>query len=128
MKNSKLQFIKYDVEQLYFENNSNFVNKSKNIDVNPKIGHKFDKINDNQFSVSLQVLINCGNKCPFTSHVEIKGTFIMENWESKENIGVAKENTLAILFPLLRSCLSSLIVQGGYPSFLLPIVDVKETE
>jgi len=128
MEKSKMQLVDYVVNELKIEKNFEFNSSNESIMMNPEIGNKIEKIDKDTVAVSLRVIIHKSKKKPFSTCVEIMGIFKLENWENEENTSLVRKNAMMILFPYLRSNLSSLTNLAGFTPYILPTFDVTNVD
>jgi preprotein translocase subunit SecB len=77
---------------------------------------------DNKFKVSLSINLSFENK--YIIEVCLSGIFQMEE-EVKFKNKILLNNTVAILFPYLRSQLSLLTSQPGFEPVILPAININ---
>ena len=93
---------------------------TENLDV--KVGVHIAKHEANQYQVSLSV--NANKIGEFQSHVQISAFCeIQEDYVQTETI--LKKNTVAILFPYVRSALTLLTAQPGMEPVVLPALNIN---
>ncbi len=120
---SVLQLKNVFVEKIYFERSLNLVNTS---DLLIKIGHKFSNYNENNnYKVNLEVTISSENDKEFKLIIVISGVFKFDEKEDSSNEIILKKNTLAILFPYLRSQVTLITSQPGMQPIVLPPVNIN---
>ena len=123
---STLTFDNYLVTELSYKQNSNFSFENDldvSFDANAKI-----QLSDSDASVTLKVI--CGDEnnidCPFVLNVEVMGIFKVEG-NIKDFKELVTTNTLAILFPYVRSLVSDLSSRSNvYPQYRLPLLNIVE--
>ena len=124
---SELKLQHYQVLDLQFSLNADFVFKKGNIEINPSFHREIVSIDDNQFKVILSVCIDAkqhSHPIPFTVHVKLAATFTLANWSASMNSSITTDNTTAILFPYLRTLVSSITNMGNVPPYNIPIMNV----
>lgn len=120
--NSVLKFNKYIVKSVEYNTNFNFHG-------NDEIELEFDfnsstKIVDNVLEVELEAVIfkeASKNNYPFEMAVTVTGIFEVEN-ENPENF---KGNAIAILFPYVRSLVSTYSANANVAPVILPIININ---
>jgi preprotein translocase subunit SecB len=122
---SLIRFENYVITKIVFSLNQDFNGRvAKGILIDPVFNREHRKLDSNRLQVSLGVEINCDL---FHLTVEMSGVFECANWESDP---MAKEllltNTSAILFPFLRSTVSTITMNANIPSYTLPVVNIME--
>lgn len=128
MKESKMQLVDYQVCELKITRNDDFEDDGKAINITSNIERGIFKIDKNNVAVFLRVTLPREKSTPFYAYVEIMGSFYLENWENGKNKSFIEENACAILFPFLRTSLSSLISLAGFPPYNLPIYDLRDKD
>lgn len=126
---SEMKLVDYKVLKASFELNQNYEFKQNPISIKPEFSRNVKKINDSQYDIILSINISSqGNKHPIPFFVEavISSTFELQNWESEEIKPIAINNATAIMFPYLRSLLSSITLNGNIPPYVLPIINVSK--
>ena len=125
---SALQFVGYDVSKLQFEKNLFFVGDGE-VQITPKFKKEVIELDENMISVTLGVLIENTetNSTPFNLCVELTGHFNAkftgeESQSFREQL--INQNTVAILFPFLRSTVASLTLAANISPVILPIINL----
>lgn len=91
-------------------------------DVQVKVGTGIDKRAENQYQVSLSV--HADREGEFQSHVQISAFCeIQDDYIQTETI--LKKNTVAILFPYVRSAFTLLTAQPGMEPVVLPALNIN---
>lgn len=121
---SKSELTLHDVfiEKLLFERKDYSI---KRVDVDhAKINFKrsIDDMDDNKYKVNLS--INITSKNEFEIETCISGIF---EFEGDKNFGnkLLSHNTVAILFPYLRSQITLLTSQPGFEPIVLPVININ---
>jgi preprotein translocase subunit SecB len=125
---SDLKQIRFQVLKTRFELNEAFEQANDKIYIRPRFSRHIKKISKDKFKMILSVFIsqeNQNNPIPFFSEVTIASTFEFANWEDKERVSIATDNTTAILFPYLRNILSSTTLNANVPPYVLPITNTS---
>ena len=112
MENTKssLRFIDYYVDEVQFYNNNFFEEKSVELDFNISHSIEYTQDENNTFLVTLNIVIFDNakeNNYPFTIKVSITGVFQTNIEDTKSIKNFAEINSIAILFPYLRSIVST---------------------
>lgn len=127
MSQGTLQLLSYEVNKIEFNLNKDYVfNKAKKIELNQNLEKNIERIDENTFKVSLSFeIFNLEEKpTPFTLSIKISGIFHLNNWENEDNITLATVNTIAILFPFVRSLVATVTANTSVPPYILPIFNV----
>ncbi len=122
MENSNLQFKGYRAEEISFKFNMQKINKEENqkrkdnLKVEIGIGQ-----NEKQFAVKMTYNeINIDNCCDLK--VILIGQFEIDE-KAQEKISDYAPNAVAILFPYLRSTISTITSAAGVPPLILPVMN-----
>ena len=120
-KKSSLQLEKIIVEDLSFKRINN--EKSK-IDNNSEISFskQLNQIDESFYKVTVGVHINSNDVCNIK--VTMAGFFRVEV-DSAIGKSLLLTNTVAILFPYIRSQLTLLTSQPGFDSVILPVMNIN---
>lgn len=127
-----LIFHNYVVNYVDFKLNRNFEEQAIDIDfdINRKV--EYDSNNENIAYVTVEVLIfeNAEqNNYPFTFKVSIEGKFEVHATDEEEKWNFTHKNAVAILFPYVRSLISTYTANANVPPLILPPINVvKLTE
>lgn len=120
---SKLIFKKYIVDEVNFNYNDRFVDKSVTIDFD--IDKEVTYISEKEMQVRLIVDLfkNVEKEYPFKMKVAIRGFFEIEN--NDENINF-EPNAIAILYPYIRSIVSTYTSTANVMPLILPVINVNK--
>lgn len=124
LDNSKsiLTLNKVIIDKLIFERFSDDVNKIM-FDSGITFKHKINKVTENTFKVSFGIKITEDMK--YNIDAQISGYFSVQD-QSDLGEKLLKNNTVAILFPYLRSQLTLLSSQPGFEPIILPVMNITE--
>lgn len=125
---SRLHFAGYEVNNLQFK-----LNKEENREAEFKICPAFTKeIEDNgdgTYDVRLIVSIESTKEKPmlFDLVVDITGHFVLADDSGDEEFReqIINQNTVAILFPFLRTIVASLTTTANVSALMLPIINLS---
>ncbi len=118
---SKLIFNKYIVKEIKFEYNENF--KEKPVEIVFDINKDINYINK-EMIIDLKVdIFEKNDKYPFYMSVSIRGFFTVEN--NDENINF-EPNAIAILYPYIRSIVSTYTAEANIMPLILPVINVNK--
>lgn len=122
---SKLRFKNYIVESIDFKSNFNFSGEEKSIEFDLDNDYEFE---DNNFILTLNMDVFPDakkNDYPFNMKVRIIGLFEVESQATeKEKIDFAEKNSIAILFPYIRSLISVYTSNANIGTTILPPINV----
>ena len=129
MENTKssLRFIDYYVEEVQFYNNNFCEEKSVELDFNISHSIEYTQDENNTFLVTLNIVIFDNakeNNYPFTIKVSITGVFQTNIEDTKSIKNFAEINSIAILFPYLRSIVSTYTANANIQPLILPPINV----
>lgn len=121
---SKLIFNDYIIKKIFFESNEKYDGKSTKIklDIDKNISY-----NENRMTVTLLVKLfdddSENSSYPFKMLIEIEGLFEVEN--NDENINF-EPNAIAILYPYVRSIVSTYTANANVTPLILPPINVNK--
>lgn len=121
---SCLKIEKYEVNEVHFIKNPNFKPTEEKVmlDLNIKKKTRFET---KKMEVSLDTMIfeNCEkNNYPFEMKISITGYFYAEG----ENPKVLEKNAIAIMYPFIRSLVSTYTANSNTATLILPIINVNK--
>lgn len=116
----------YIVKNINFSINENFqFNQNITIKINPEFRREIKKIDNNNATVNLFFCIkNEKADLPFSMEVNIEGQFHLENWEQPDLMSLIVSNSIAILFPYLRSIISMITANANISPYMLPVMNI----
>lgn len=119
---SKLKFNGYVVEKIRYECKKN---ENQSNEISPKIKSTTNDINDREFETKLEFYIDDESSVPFEVDVIIVGKFEADEDVSTEDYqSFKKQNSVAILFPFLRSIVANLTMNANVQALMLPIINL----
>ena len=121
----KLKLKGYQVVKLGLESATQFASNSNNEDLSFQIG-QFNNDNDsNEFMVGFKVLIS---RIELKLNLEMRFIFEADTNidDNFKQISFPKVNAPAIAFPYLRAFISTLTMQAGYETIMLPSINFIE--
>lgn len=125
---SVLEFIDYTVDKILFEKNNSYDKEETELSI--KFNHGIKKEAD-LYYVNMTVNIFSDkdisyNECPFKMEVSLTGIFKLEDCVLEEPLKekLINENTIAILFPYLRSLISTITSNSNINPLILPPVNI----
>ncbi len=123
---SNLRFINYVVNEIRFKYNDQFKMESVKIDFNVKKNIAYNEQNNSAVvTLDVNVFDHCvENNYPFSFYVRVSGFFEVTNLESKDEKMLIEANAIAILFPYVRSLISSFTVNANVSPLILPPINV----
>ena len=128
---SPLRFLSYSVENLEYKSLPD-TNEANEIELQPDIRAKLIKKDDRCYDLSLSVSLapEEDRSLPFEIKITLVGHFEFSEGEDvfadnrKEQI--LRQNTVAILFPFLRSTLAAVTTIANIPPVILPVINFAE--
>ncbi len=124
--NSNLKLNNYYVEKILLE--AHHVNPSFTAATNtiePSIQRVVETIDNDNFIVKLLFEVN-DEMQPFHCDVHLIGSFNLSDWKTSRNHDLVYHNTVAILFPFLRSIVASLTTSANLPPLILPVISTRD--
>lgn len=120
---SSLYFEDYIVNSVEFVVNKNF-NSVENVKIDFDISHETIVDNNNmQISINLNVFKDMEkNNYPFNIKVNITGYYRIDGED--DNISTYEKNGLAILYPYIRSIVSTYTANSNVPTLILPPINI----
>jgi len=125
--NSSLSLKKYIVKNIQFSINENFeFNQDATIELHPEFTRNIRKVDENNALVNLIFRIkNEDLSLPFSIEADIEGWFHLENWEQPELVSLMVTNSIAILFPYLRSLVSVITANANISPYVIPVMNIN---
>lgn len=116
-----LHFLGYTVDELTFKlKPADTVDTEKSIELLPKLSRKIEKMNDENYSISIGVTLD-QEDLPFTAQVSMTGRFLLQGIKNPKQ--TMKVNAAAILYPYVRAAISMLTTLANVPPVVLPPVN-----
>lgn len=126
--NSIMRFENYIVKKAIFEYNIEYEGNEEGIDINFDIDVDFDVDSEKgELFVFLKTIIfdePIKNNYPFRMEIELLGAFTMTSGLEKD-VNDFKANAVAILFPYVRSIVSSYTANANVEPLILPTINVN---
>lgn len=127
-----LQFVNYSVDEIVFINNSEFDKEETELKLKFKHNIKEDDKEAKKYYVNIAMNVYDKDEhemkdCPFQLNVSMTGVFKISNYEGIDDDVINKivgENTIAILFPYLRSLITSITANANINPLILPPVNI----
>lgn len=121
----QIKLIGYTVDKMSFVLNKSFkLQPNHKIQVKPSFNREMTKRDPNNFMLTLSISFDDYNEdIPFYLDIQISGIFNVENWEYEPALTVSKLNGTAILFPYLRSLVTTVTANANVPPYILPITN-----
>lgn len=126
---SCMQFNGYEVNKIHFDL-SQYYESNKEFQISPTFGMRLNDLGEDKYKVQLSFLIKASeeNPLPFNLEVVMTGNFAicMESEEDELKQTLLHENTVAIMFPFLRSIIASITTISNIPPLVLPVINLVE--
>ena len=123
-----ISFENYRVLELSYKRKTD-IKKTNTINLKPKIFNKIN-IDNSQKRATVRLGVVIDEEVPFKLKVEIEGTFLYDVKEDPNKIGfknLLNTNAVAILYPYLRSLVSSLTgMSNEFAQLILPTVNIAQ--
>lgn len=130
MDHSLLQFIGYNINEINFKLNPEYDASEQEVNVNLEFDSSMN-INNDEITINLSANIFNQNdfnnkKSPFFLKITISGLFIIEKFDIQNELhkNLAEKNTLAILFPYLRSVITSTTSNANISPLIIPTLNI----
>lgn len=125
--NSGLRFIDFTVNDIQYQINHDF--KEQNVNVKFNVFRDVEYVDDenNTMLVSLTVSVfedAKENNYPFSLKINLTGVFELDDIHESERESFAEVNAVAILFPYIRSLISTITANANVPPLILPPINV----
>ena len=120
---SAFKFLNYVVDSVVFKNNPDFEGDSTKLEFHPSVEFNID---GNDMLVFLTIdLFNDAHKnnYPFEMSVSVVGYFKLM---SDEDVEKYKANAVAVLFPFVRSIISTYTVAANINPLILPTININK--
>ena len=123
---SSLSLENYIVKEIHFSINEDFhYEKGRQIEINPIFGRSIHKLDEDYALVDLSFDVDKNENIPFSISIVVEGKFKLGNWETPENINLMSVNALAILFPFLRSVVTSVTANANIIPYIIPVMNIN---
>ncbi|HEY1588919.1 MAG TPA: protein-export chaperone SecB [Rhodanobacter sp.] len=85
------------------------------------LAQKATDLGNNLYEVVLSLTLTCtvGQRTAYLAEVEQAGLFGIAGFEEADHVGIIGSYCPNLLFPYARQMISSLVLEGGFPPFLL---------
>lgn len=124
---SGLRFIDYQVNNVEFNLNNAYVENTAPVDFNIERFIEYEEDDDNTMYVTLilNIFEDAEEKnYPFSMFVDVTGIFKLDNIDKEKRETFAEVNAVAILFPYLRSLVSTYTANSNVPALILPPINI----
>lgn len=123
---SYLSLERHIVKSMSFSINENVdFGKGTPITINPEFTRNIKKVDNDSVMVNLIFCIDNENAdMPFSMEVNIEGLFHLEDWEHPDRLPLIRSNSVAILFPYLRSIVTMITANANISPYVLPVMNI----
>lgn len=125
--NSELQFLHFDVNKIQFINNPDY--EAQEVEVDLEFDSAIERSDEYiAQKVSVEVFPNgLENGMPFQLQIDLTGHFRLVDGAEKLETRKLEVNTLSILFPYLRSLVTTITANANVPALVLPPLNIVKT-
>lgn len=126
---SILMFNDYKVKYVSFKLNDEFDSDSVEIDFNIKINIEYNKNDQSMFTTELEVDVfkdSIIKNYPFEMKVILVGEFEVRESGISQIEDLAEKNSVSILFPYIRSLISTYTANSNVNTLILPPINVHK--
>ena len=97
------------------------INESEQPQVQLNLGQKATDLGSNLYEVVLSLTLTCtvGERTAYLAEVEQAGLFGIAGFSEEDHAGIVGSYCPNLLFPYARQVISSMVLEGGFPPFLL---------
>lgn len=124
---SKLHFIGYDVNNIQFHLNDE-VKDIREFSISPSFSREIIELDNNTYDVKLSLNISSTEDNPvlFNLDIMMTGHFVLDDQSGDESFRsrLIEKNTVAIMYPFLRSIAASVTSAANLTSMLLPVINL----
>lgn len=91
------------------------------------LGQKATDLGNNMYEVVLSLTLTCtvGSRTAYLAEVEQAGLFGIAGFNEMDHAGIIGSYCPNLLFPYARQVISSLVLEGGFPPFLLQPINFE---
>lgn len=91
----------------------------ENVELGINVERELEKISDEEYRIVLEIMVTDGNE-KINIYVKCVAKFNTD----QENMDLIERNTIAIMFPYIRSYISTLTTQPGMAPVVLPAMNI----
>lgn len=110
------------IDECVFKMNSDVLHVDSNYELN--YNRTITRIDDNTYRVSLRCNVLSADKKSIEIHARAVAIFSVDAPDPKTKNSLISKNTVAILFPYVRSQIALVTAQTGIPQVVIPIVNI----
>lgn len=123
---SCLRFSGYRFDSIHFDVTQG-VNSSDQFNLLPTFTKVISEDGENiEVQLSIKIESTPESLAPFSLHVVMSGSFVLTMDQENEEMRkvLVNNNTVAIMFPFLRSAVATLTATANFPPLLLPVINL----
>ena len=124
---SCMQFEGYRFDAIHFELTQG-IDQNATYELSPSFTKIVSEQNDRiEVQLSMSIESTSDNPSPFSLRIAMTGKFVltMVQEDAKMHKQLVNENTVAIMFPFLRSAVSTLTTTANCPPLILPVINLS---
>jgi preprotein translocase subunit SecB len=97
------------------------IDENEQPQVQLNLGQKATDLGENLYEVVLSLTLTCtvGARTAYLAEVEQAGLFSIAGFSESDHAGIVGSYCPNLLFPYARQVISSMVLEGGFPPFLL---------
>ena len=97
------------------------IDENEQPQVQLNLGQKATDLGENLYEVVLSLTLTCtvGTRTAYLAEVEQAGLFSIGGFSESDHAGIVGSYCPNLLFPYARQVISSMVLEGGFPPFLL---------
>ena len=97
------------------------IDESSQPQVQLNLGQKATELGNDLYEVALSLTLTCtvGERTAYLAEVEQAGVFGIAGFNETDRAGIIGSYCPNLLFPYARQVISSMVLEGGFPPFLL---------
>jgi preprotein translocase subunit SecB len=97
------------------------IDENEQPQVQLNLGQKATDLGENIYEVVLSLTLTCtvGARTAYLAEVEQAGLFSIAGFSESDHAGIVGSYCPNLLFPYARQVISSMVLEGGFPPFLL---------
>lgn len=120
---ASLSLVDFFFDKCSYERKADPIPDNGRINYNFNFDRSITKLDDSNWRVSLQSNVATNNN-EVEMHIRVVGLFTVNTDDKKLKNSLISKNTVAILFPYLRSQITLITAQSGLPPVMLPLLNV----
>lgn len=120
---ASLSLVDFFFDKCSYERKADPIPDNGRINYNFNFDRNITKLDDSNWRVSLQSNVATNNN-EVEMHIRVVGLFTVNTDDKKLKNSLISKNTVAILFPYLRSQITLITAQSGLPPVMLPLLNV----